>query len=134
MLIIVQLLESHTIFNGSKMKSRKISQSRSWARPFKKHLVVWYYWGQEDKVGSYLESSMEDFVYFLLQDYHDIFGKYSRDASTPTLPGIVLRKNPDKVTLHKRYRSMVGKLLFFVKKVGPVCANACRKLSQYLEK
>jgi hypothetical protein len=69
----------------------------------------------------------------MLQDYHDIFGKYPRDASTPAFPGIVLRKNPDKVTLHKEYRSMVGKLFYFVKKVGPICANACRELSQHLE-
>ena len=98
----------------------------------KKHLGVWYDWGQ-DKVGRYLESSMEDFVHVMLQDYHDIFGKYPRDASTPAFPGIVLRMNPDKVILHKEYRSMVGKLLYFVKKVGPICANACRELSQHLE-
>ena len=100
--------------------------------PLKKHLGVWYDWGQ-DKVGRYLESSMEDFVHVMLQDYHDIFGKYPRDASTPAFPGIVLRMNPDKVILHKEYRSMVGKLLYFVKKVGPICANACRELSQHLE-
>ena len=98
----------------------------------KKDLGVRYNWGQ-DKVGLYLESSMEDFVQVMLQDYHDIFGKYPRDASTPALPGIVLKKNPDKVTLHKRYFSMVGKLLYFVKKFGPVCAIACWELSQHLE-
>ena len=66
---------------------------------------------------------------------HDIFGKYPRDASTPALPGIVRRINLDKVTLHKDYLSfMVGKLLYFMKKVGPVCANApCRELSQHFE-
>jgi hypothetical protein len=72
---------------------------------------------------------MEDCVHVMLRDYHDNFGKYPRDASTTALPRIVLRKNPDKVTLHKEYRSMVGKLLYFVKKVRPVCANACRELS-----
>ena len=58
---------------------------------------------------------MEDFVHVMLQDYHDIFGKYPTDASTPALPGNVLRKNPDKVTLHKENRLMVGKMFYFVK-------------------
>ena len=85
----------------------------------KKHLGVGKDWGQ-DQMGRYLESSMEDFGHVMLQDYHDIFGKYPRDASNPALPGIFLRKNPDKVTLHtKEYRSMVSKLLYFEKKVGP---------------
>ena len=35
--------------------------------------------------------------------------------------------------MHKEYRSLVGKILYFVKKVSPVCANACRELSQHLE-
>ena len=69
----------------------------------------------------------------MLKDYHDIFGKYPRDASTSALPGIILRKNPYKVSLHKEYYTMVGKLLYLVKKFGSVCANACRKLSQHLE-
>ena len=59
---------------------------------------------------------MEDFVHVLLKDYHDIFGMYSSDASTPAFPGIVLRKNPDKVSLHKEYRSLFCKMLCFVKK------------------
>ena len=28
---------------------------------------------------------------------------------------------------------MVGKILYFVKKISPICANACRELSQHLE-
>ena len=90
----------------------------------KKHLGVWSDWGQ-NKVKSYSESILEKFVQVMLQDYHDILWNYPRDTSTPELPGIVLRKNPDKVHLHKEYRSMIGKLLYFVKKIGPVCAKVC---------
>jgi hypothetical protein len=28
---------------------------------------------------------------------------------------------------------MVGKILYFVKKISPICVNACRELSQHLE-
>ena len=78
---------------------------------------------------------MEHFVNVILQHYHDnIFGMYPRDASTPALPGIVLRKNSDKVTSsHKEYCSKAGKLFYFVKEVGPVCTNACQEVSQHLE-
>ena len=84
----------------------------------------------------FLESSMEHFVNIILQDYHDkIFGMYPRDASTPALPGIVLRKNSDKkvTSSHKEYCSKAGKLFYFVKEVGPVCTNACQEVSQHLE-
>ena len=67
------------------------------------------FWGQ-DKIGLYLELNMEDFAHVMLQDYHDIFGKYPRDASISALfPGIILRNNPDKVTLHKEYHSSYGR-------------------------
>ena len=56
--------------------------------PLKKHLGVWYNWGQ-DKVGRYLDLSSDDLVHVTLQDYHDIFGKYPRDALTPALPGTI---------------------------------------------
>jgi Reverse transcriptase (RNA-dependent DNA polymerase) len=97
-----------------------------------KHLGVWYEWG-EDSIGRYLEASMEDFVEVMLADYKTIFKKAPKPAMTPAFPGQVLCKNDGNTILHKEYRSLVGKLLYFVKKIGPVCANACRELSQHLE-
>ena len=49
---------------------------------------------------------MGENLHGMLKDHHDMFGKYPRDASTPALPGIILRKNLDKCC------SMVGKLVF----------------------
>ena len=98
----------------------------------KKHLGVWYEWG-EDKQGRYLESSMEDFVTGMRNDYNELFERYPKNAMTPALPGTNLTKNQGDTVLHKEYRSMVGKLLYFCKKVGPVCSNAVRELSQHLE-
>ncbi len=52
---------------------------------------------------------------------------------TPGFPGTVLSKDTGETVMHKEYWSLVGKILYFVKKVSPICANACRELSQHLE-
>ena len=100
--------------------------------PIKKHLGVWYDWG-EDADGRFLESTMEDFVEGMFEDYKNLFGRYPAIAPTPGLPGTSLSKNDAHTVLHSEYRSMVGKILYFVKKISPICANACRELSQHLE-
>ena len=97
-----------------------------------KHLGVWYKWG-EDNLGRYLESSMENFVQGMTKDFQSLFGRLPKIATTPGLPGVCLRKNTSEAIKHAEYRSMVGKILYFVKKVSPVCANACREMSQHLE-
>ena len=98
----------------------------------KKHLGVWYKWGNDGN-GRFLLSSMEDFFRGMIDDFSDLFGRYPKHAETPGLPGTSLTKNDDDTLLHGEYRSMVGKILYFVKKVSPTCANACRELSQHLE-
>ena len=100
--------------------------------PIRKHLGVWYDWGV-DELGSYLQSNMEDFVEGMFQDYKNLFGQYPKGAPTPGLPGTSLAKNEGNTILHSEYRSIVGKILYFVKKISPICANACRELSQHLE-
>ena len=76
---------------------------------------------------------MEDFVEGMFKDYKNLFGQYPAIAPTPGLPGTSLSKNDAHTVLHSEYRSMVGKILYFVKKISPICANACRELSQHLE-
>ena len=98
----------------------------------KKHLGVWYKWG-EDSTGRYLESSMESFVQGMKDDFKDIFGHFPKDAATPAFPSTTLRKSTGNPVKHKEYRSMVGKLLYYVKKIGPVCSNACQEFSQHLD-
>jgi hypothetical protein len=98
----------------------------------RKHLGVWYESGY-DEVGRYLEASMEDFVQGMVDDYKEIFGRKPKMSKTPAFPGSVLTRNTEEVVLHKEYRSLVGKILYFVKKVSPICANACRELSQHVD-
>ena len=43
----------------------------------KKHLGVWYKWG-ENSTGRYLESRMESFVQGMKDDFKDIFGHFPK--------------------------------------------------------
>ena len=81
-----------------------------------KHLGVWYTWGS-DITGHFLESGMEDFVLGMFEDFKTLFNRYPKMATTPALLGACLRKNNREVILHSKYCSMVGKILYFVKKV-----------------
>ena len=84
-------------------------------------------------MGRFLESGMEDFVLGMFEEFKVLFDRYPKTASTPGMPDICLQKNVGEVIMHGEYHSMVRKILYFVKKVSPVCANACRKLSQHLD-
>ena len=100
--------------------------------PIKKHLGVWYTWGV-DKLGRYLQSDMEDFVRGMINDFKELFGRLPKVSLLPALPGTTLTKNDGEILLHGEYRSIVGKILYYVRKISPICANACRELSQHLE-
>ena len=69
----------------------------------------------------------------MIDDFTNLFGQYPKHAETPGLPGTSLMKNQGEILWHGEYCSMVGKILYFVKKVSQRCANACRELSQHLE-
>jgi hypothetical protein len=76
---------------------------------------------------------MEDFVRQMINDFKELFGRYPKTSSTPGLPSTCLTKSMDATVMHSEYRSIVRKILFFVRKISPVCANSCRELSQHLE-
>ena len=98
----------------------------------RKHLGVYYARGH-DKDGIYIEVNMVDFVKGMTNDYVEMTGHLPKRAATPGLPGTTLERNEGEIILQPEYRSVVGKLLYFMKKVSPLCANATRELSQHLE-
>ena len=69
----------------------------------------------------------------MTNDYILIAGSLPGKAMTPALPGTTLERNEQETILQPEYRSVVGKLLYFMKMVSPLCANATRELSQHLE-
>ena len=50
----------------------------------------------------------------MFEDYKNLFGKYPTCAPTPGLPGTSLAKNDGNTILHSEYRSIVGKILYFM--------------------
>jgi hypothetical protein len=98
----------------------------------KKHLGV-IYKISNDNYGRYIEANMFDFVQGMTDDYVKLIGSLPKRAATPALPGTTLEKNDGDMVMQPEYRSVVGKLLYFMKKVSPLCANATRELSQHLE-
>ena len=96
--------------NWLKSKVKKFFTIKELGLP-KKHLGVWYKWGNDGN-GRFLLSSMEDFFRGMINVFIDLFGRYPKHAETPGLPGTSLTKNDDDTLLHGEYRSMVGKILF----------------------
>jgi len=99
-----------------------------------KHLGVWYE-RKFDYYGEYLELSMNDFLRNMMQDYERVFGKEVKEVATPGYPGtsLVKRTEDEEVVNIAEYRSLVGKLLWYVKKVAPECTNAVRELSGFMD-
>jgi hypothetical protein len=100
--------------------------------PVRKHLGVYYEMGK-DQVGKYIEANMLDFVMGMFSDFEELTGRMPKIAATPGQPGTTLETNAADIILQPEYRSIVGKLLYFMKKISPLCANAIRELSQHLE-
>jgi hypothetical protein len=125
----IRLPGSLKTWTGLREPSINIYNQRAWHIEETLRGLVWL--GQR-QIRPLPTSNYGGFVKGMVDDYQDIFGKPPQSAPTPGFPRTVLMKNQGDTLLHKEYRSMVGKLLYFVKKVGPVCLNACRELSQHL--
>ena len=61
-------------------------------------------------------------------------GKPPKEATTPGFPGTTLKKNieEDNPIDLDAYRSLVGKVMYYMMKIGPDCANAAREVSQFM--
>ena len=61
-------------------------------------------------------------------------GKRAKAASTPGFPGTCLSKleEGEEQVMIDEYRSIVGKLLYLMTKIGPTLANAIRELSGHM--
>ena len=128
--MIVQLLDSNTILNESERKSRNTSQSRSlacwrkiWECGKTRAKIKWdATWSRAWRILCRLCSKIITIFLESIQEMH-----------RPQHCQELFSERIQTKILHKRYCSMVGKLLYFVKKVGPVCAIACWELFQHLE-
>jgi len=98
----------------------------------KKHLGVWYEKKTDDH-GPYYELTMKKYQSDLLQDWKSLTGKEPRRAATPGYPGETLSKNTGETVDVDSYRSILGKAMWFCKKIMPECGNAVRELASHMD-
>ena len=100
----------------------------------KKHLGVWYE-KKCDNEGPYYQLKMEKYQAELLQDWKELTGKEPRHVKTPAYPGESLTKNVnDEIINVEGYRKILGKAMWFCKKIMPECGNAIRELATHMDK
>jgi len=98
-----------------------------------RHLGVDYEFGL-DEYGSYIKSSMTEYIASIVRDFEKDLATTLKDYKTPgaavTPP---LRSTPeDEIILHELYRSYVGRVMFACGKSEPTISNACRELTCHL--
>lgn len=76
--------------------------------------------------------SMNDKANEVIQSYEKATGHTPRRQKTPGKPGEVLVKNEGSVIKHDEYRSVLGKLMFYVTKSAPECSYACGQLARQM--
>ena len=65
---------------------------------------------------------MDDKAKEVIDAYEKVTGITPRIQKTPGKPGEILEKNEDKPIMHEQYRSVLGKLMFYVSKISPECS------------
>jgi hypothetical protein len=115
-----------------KTELRKINNIKDLGR-LKKHLGIWYEWLRDEK-GPYVRANMDDMAKGIITDYSKYTGKSAKGAKTPGYPNVCLTKGAedDEVLNLEHYRSLVGKIMYYVTKISPETSNAARELSQFM--
>ena len=99
----------------------------------KKLLGVRYEWSNIDNPSDCkVTLSMSDKAEEIVNGYEKAVGRTAKVQSTPRKPGEVLTKNDGVPIMHKEYRSVLGKIMFYVNKVGPECSFSCGQLARQM--
>ena len=97
-----------------------------------KYLGVQYEWYKDENGCPCVKATMDEIAKSFIEKYESCTGKTAKIAPTPAYPHKVLSKNEGELIDIDNYRSLVGKLLFYIVKVGPECANAGRDLARHM--
>ena len=99
----------------------------------RKLLGVRYEWNNlEDPEKASVTLSMNDKAEEVIKAYEQATGKTPRIQSTLGKPGELLTKHEGKAVKHSEYRSVLGKLMFYVIKLSPECSFACGQLARQM--
>lgn len=98
----------------------------------KKHLGVDYVWKKDEKGETTVEATMDAKANNIVDDYEAYIGREVKICESPGFPHQTLEKyEGDPVDIDK-YRSLVGKLMFFTTKLCLKTANASRALACHM--
>jgi hypothetical protein len=116
------------IFKEDVQKRFKITDLGS----IKKHLGVWYE-HHKDRDGEYYELSMEAYQADIVKDWTTMTMRPIKKAKTPGFPGESLVKNLEDEVDKENYRKMLGRLMWFVRKLMPEALNSIRELATFMD-
>ena len=99
----------------------------------RKLLGVRYEWkdiGDETKARVIMD--MSDKAEEIINAYKKETGLMPRAYKAPGKPGEILVKNEGQPVKHGAYRSILGKIMFYVTKIAPECSFACGQLARQM--
>ena len=101
----------------------------------KKHLGMWYEWKRTKNKEPYIQVTMDSMLEDIVKTYENIIGKAVKEQTSPGYPNQSLKKisKRSEVVREKEYRSLIGKILYYVNKMDLACSNAIRELTQHLD-
>ena len=76
--------------------------------------------------------SMDDKANDIVEAFETVKGSSVKTFKTPGKPGQLLEKNEGQAIKHNEYRSILGKLMFYVTKVAPECSFSCGQLARQM--
>ena len=98
-----------------------------------KHLGVWYRKKKDRKGTIGYELSMPDYQKELVSDYEKARA-LAKKATTPGYPGDSLVRNKESpVDDIENFRKILGKAMWFCRKIMPECGNAIRELASNMD-
>ena len=80
-----------------------------------------------------IKLNMDDMAEKIVKEYEKLTGNILKIWKTPGYTSLKLRKPSDETEIikEKEYRSMVGKVMYYVNKVCPLCLSITRELAKY---
>jgi hypothetical protein len=98
----------------------------------KKHLGINYKWDIDEDGNRMLIASMRSMADEIVAKFRMVTGRDPELAMTPGKPNFGLVKNLEDPVMLDAYRSIIGKVMYYVTKISPECANPARELSQHM--
>ena len=99
----------------------------------RKLLGVRYNWEDvDDPIKARVILNMDDKAKEIIDSYQKATGLTPKVHQTPGKPSEVLMKNNGQPVRHSDYRSILGKLMFYVTKIAPECSFACGQLARQM--